>query len=96
MATLNITIPDTMKSFVDSKVGPGRLPDASAYVQLLIAEDMETANLDFSPEEKERIDQLLLEAVDQIERGECAPWQPGEGRKILDEVIRRSQESGQP
>jgi hypothetical protein len=44
--------------------------------------------------EKQRVDQLLLEAVDQIDRGECAPWQPGEGRKMLDEVIRRRQESG--
>ena len=42
---------------------------------------------------KERIEQLLLEAVDQVDRGECAPWQPGEGRKILDEVTRRH-ESG--
>jgi hypothetical protein len=44
--------------------------------------------------EKVRIDQLLLVAVDQIERGECEPWQPGEGRKILDDVIRRHQGSG--
>jgi hypothetical protein len=42
--------------------------------------------------EKERIDQLLLEAADQIDRGECAPWQPGEGRKILDRVIQRHKE----
>ena len=91
MAELNISIPDSMKAFVDSKVGPGRLPDASAYFQLLIAEHME-ANRVFSPEERERIDKLLLEAVDQFDRGEYAPWQPGEARKILDDVNRRHSE----
>ena len=44
--------------------------------------------------DKERVEQMLLEAVDQIDRGECAPWQPGEGRRILDDVIRRHKESG--
>jgi hypothetical protein len=43
--------------------------------------------------DKDRVEQLLLQAVDQIDRGECAPWQPGEGRRILDDVIRRHKES---
>ena len=73
MPMLNITLPHAMKAFIDSKVGPGRLPDASAYVQVLIAQEMESQRIDFAWEEKERIEQLLLDAVDQVERGECAP-----------------------
>jgi hypothetical protein len=40
--------------------------------------------------QKRRIDQMQLEAVDQTDCGECVPSQPGEDRKTLDEMIRRS------
>jgi Arc/MetJ-type ribon-helix-helix transcriptional regulator len=85
MAELNITIPDSLKAFVDSKVGSGRLKDASAYVQLLIEEAMEAQEIDFSAEQRERIDQMLLESAASYDRGDYAPLRPGE----LEEVVKR-------
>jgi antitoxin ParD1/3/4 len=85
MATLNVTIPDALKEFVDREVASGRFKDASAYVRLLIAEAMESRDIEFSDEEKERIDQMLLESLDSFERGEHAPVRPDE----FEEVARR-------
>jgi Arc/MetJ-type ribon-helix-helix transcriptional regulator len=78
MPTLSVNIPEPMQEFVDREVGSGRFRDASAFVQLLIAEAMETKETGFSEEEKERIDQLLLESLDSFDHGEHAPVGPGE------------------
>ena len=91
MADMNITIPDSMKEFVDTKVGAGRLKDASAYMQLLIEEAMEAEDNDFSEEQRERIDQMLLESTASFERGECAPLRPGEFEEVAKRVIEQHQ-----
>ncbi len=91
MASLNIDLPDSMKEFVNSKVGPGRLKDASAYVQLLIAEAMEAQEDDFTDEQRERIDQLLLESTASFERGDYAPLRQGEFEEVVKRVIERHQ-----
>jgi len=93
MATINIELPEKLSAFVDHRVKTGQFKDAGAYMQLLIAEDMASAAVNLSEAELERRDQLLLEAVDQIDRGEFAPWEPGEGKRILEGVIRRHQEN---
>ena len=72
MVDLNISLPDSMKEFVDSKVGARRLKNASAYMQFLIAEAMEAEEDDFSEAQRERIDQMLLESTDSLDRGEAA------------------------
>jgi hypothetical protein len=36
----------------------------------------------------------LLEGLDEVEGGECAPWDPVEDRKVLEEMIRRRREAG--
>jgi Arc/MetJ-type ribon-helix-helix transcriptional regulator len=87
MADLNITIPDSLKAFVDSKVGAGRPKDASAYMQLLIEEAMEAQEADFSEEQRERIDQMLLESTVSFDRGEYAPLRPGEFEEVTKRVI---------
>jgi Arc/MetJ-type ribon-helix-helix transcriptional regulator len=84
METIHIDLPDEMKAFVENKIGPGRLHDASAYVQLLIAEAMDAQQLDFSEEQRERIDQMLLQAEDSLDQGKYARLRPGE----LEEVAR--------
>jgi Arc/MetJ-type ribon-helix-helix transcriptional regulator len=91
MATLNIELPDAMTEFVNSKVGPGRLKDPSAYLQILIAEAMETQLGDFSEEQRERIDQMLLESTNSFERGEYAPLRPGEFEEVVARVIEQHQ-----
>src|ERR1022692_2115760 len=48
MATLNITLPDAMMEFLDRKIGTGRFKDASVYLQLLIAEAMDSPETDFT------------------------------------------------
>ena len=91
MADLNISIPDSMKDFVESKVGAGRLHDASAYLQLLIAEAMEAEAIDFSEEQRERIDQMLLESTDSFDRAEYAPLRPGEFDDVVKRVVEQHQ-----
>ncbi len=91
MVTLNISIPDELKSFVDSKIGSGRFKDASAYLQLLIAEAMETQEEGFSEEQRERIDRMLLESTDSFDRGEYAPLRPGEFEEVAQRVIEQHQ-----
>ena len=87
MADLNISIPDSMKEFVDSKVGARRLKDASAFMQLLIAEAMAAEEDDFSEAQRERIDQMLLESTASFDRGEYAPLRPGEFEEVAKRVI---------
>jgi Arc/MetJ-type ribon-helix-helix transcriptional regulator len=91
MATLNVNIPEPMKQFVDREVGSGRFTDASAYVQLLIAEAMETKEVGFSEEEKERIDQRLLESLDSFDRGDYAPIRPGEFEDLAKRMVEQHQ-----
>jgi Arc/MetJ-type ribon-helix-helix transcriptional regulator len=89
MANLNIVIPDPMKDFVDREIGSGRFKDASAFVQLLIAEAMETRESSFTAEEKERIDGLLLESMDSLDRGEAVPARPGEFEDLAKRMVER-------
>ena len=88
METMTIELTDSMKDYVNRKVAAGGFKDGSAVVQALVS-------VAILAETRGEIDQKLLEAVDQIERGECAPWQPGEGRRLLQEMIRQRNPNGQ-
>jgi Arc/MetJ-type ribon-helix-helix transcriptional regulator len=87
MATLTIEITDTMKEYVDRKTVTGGFKDSSAFVQALI-------DIAILAETRAHVDQALLEAVDQVERGECIPWEPGESRRLLHEMIRQRRTNG--
>ena len=91
MATLNITLPDTMMEFLNRQVGTGRFKDASVYLQLLIADAMEGMETEFTDEEKEHIDQMLLESTDSFDRGEYAPLRPGEFEELAQRMIEKHQ-----
>src|ERR1017187_8234396 len=91
MADLNISIPESMKAFVEGKIGPGRLKDASAFMQLLIAEAMETEKDDFTEEQRERIDQMLLQSTDSFDRGEAVPVRPGEFEELAKRMVEQHQ-----
>ena len=56
MTTVNITLPDSMKDFVEARISSGGYGDASEYLRRLIREDQRKA-------ERERIDALLLEGI---------------------------------
>jgi antitoxin ParD1/3/4 len=62
MATLNISMPDKMREFVESRVKRGEYQSASDYLRDLIRQD------------KEAIDRLLVEG---IESGESKPLDMG-------------------
>jgi antitoxin ParD1/3/4 len=62
MATLNISMPDKMREFVESRVKMGEYQSASDYLRDLIRQD------------KEAIDRLLVEG---IESGESKPLDMG-------------------
>ena len=91
MANLNINIPDSMKEFVDREIGSGRFKDASTYVQLLIAEAMESEAIGFSAEETERIDRLLLESMASFDRGDAVPVRPGEFEDLAKRMVEQHQ-----
>ncbi len=80
MPMLTVEISDSVKQFVDRKIQAGGFKDTSAVVQALF-------DVAIRAEQRSAIDQQLLDAFEEIERGECAPWQPEEDRKLLQEMI---------
>ena len=64
MATLTITLPDESLKYVEEQVAAGRVPDVSAFIQLLIEGHQCELEVD---------DELLLDiqkGIDELERGE--------------------------
>lgn len=58
MATLNVSMPDELRAFIEARVNTGEYQSASDYLRDLIRHD------------HEEIDQLLIEG---IESGKAAP-----------------------
>jgi antitoxin ParD1/3/4 len=56
MQTMNISLPDQLKEFVDEQVGSGRYSSVSEYVRELIREDEKR-------KAQERLEALLMEGV---------------------------------
>lgn len=52
MATLNISMPDELRSFIESRVNMGEYQSASDYLRDLIRHD------------REKMEQLLIEGID--------------------------------
>jgi len=57
MQTMNISLPEQLKEFVDDQVGSGRYSSVSEYVRELIREDEKRKAHD-------RLEALLLEGLD--------------------------------
>ena len=79
MATLNISLPESMRSFVDEKVAKGDYSTASEYIRQLVREDQKRAA-------DGRLESLLLEGLDSGEPLEISDkwWR----RKKIDLVER--------
>jgi antitoxin ParD1/3/4 len=58
MATMNVSLPDAMKDWVEGRAGTGRYSNASDYVRDLIRRDQERA------EKIARMQQLIDEGVE--------------------------------
>lgn len=65
MQTMNISLPDQLKDFVDDQVGSGRYSSVSEYVRDLIRDDEKR-------KAQERLETLLLEGIQSGEATEMA------------------------
>ena len=63
MTTMNISLPEKMKEFVDGRVEAGHYGTASEYVRDLIRQDSERQ----AKERNERLDAFLLEGLKSLE-----------------------------
>ena len=79
METMNISLPDPMKEFVEELVARGDYSSASEYVRALIREDRKRR-------EKEKLEALLLEGLNS---GPATEMTPADWEQILAEVRQR-------
>ena len=56
MTTLNISLPEPLRSFVETQVAEGRYPTADEYIQQLIRDDARR-------KAREKVDALLIEGL---------------------------------
>jgi len=80
METMNISLPEPLKEFVDQQVAAGAYSSASEYIRRLIREDQERRY-------REEIDQKLLAAIDS---GPSTPLTRKDWEDIRREVRQRA------
>ncbi|HYV38715.1 MAG TPA: hypothetical protein VE988_23725 [Gemmataceae bacterium] len=80
MVTLTVQIPDSLNSRLDHELAAGRFKDRSALVQSLL----ETA---IRVQWKEDAERKIDEALDEIERGDVAPWTTGDSARLGREYL---------
>ena len=56
MTTLNISLPDSMRAFIEQKVADGNFSTASEYIRQLVRDDQKRAA-------QERLENLLMEGL---------------------------------
>ena len=61
MTTMNISLPDSMRAFIEQKVAQGGYSTASEYIRQLVRDDQKRAA-------QERLEALLLEGIESGER----------------------------
>jgi antitoxin ParD1/3/4 len=66
MATMNISLPDPMKEFVESEVAAGSYGNASEYIRQLLREAQER-------KANEKLERLLIEGMNSGEPIEATP-----------------------
>lgn len=76
MQSMNISVPDPMKDFVDGQVASGRYSSTSEYVRELIREDEKR-------KAQSELEQLLLDGL----RGDMTPMTPDDFKDIRAEAI---------
>ena len=76
MQTMNISLPDPMKQFVEDQVTAGAYSSASEYVRELVRADQKR-------HAKERLEQVLLSAINSGDPIEVTPEMINEVRQQL-------------
>lgn len=66
MSTLNISLPDQMRAFIESQVSKGLYSTASDYIRDLIRDDQKRRD-------QEKLETLLLEALEEGGSQEVTP-----------------------
>lgn len=76
MATMNVSLPDPMKAWVERQAGEGRYGNASDYVRDLIRKDQER---------RSAIDALQAAITDGVESGESKAFDADEFKRRMRE-----------
>ena len=84
MTTMNISLPDSMRAFIEQKVAQGGYSTASEYIRQLVREDQKRAA-------QERLELLLMEG---IESGPSREMTSGDWEELKRRVWQRHAESG--
>lgn len=84
MTTLNISLPESMREFIDQQIDSGGYSTASEYIRHLIRLDQEKA-------EKKQIEKLLLEGLNSGEPVEITDEWWSQKRIELIERLNQSQ-----
>jgi antitoxin ParD1/3/4 len=82
MATMNVSLPDEMKAFVEEQVQRGGYSTASEYLRELIRDAQKQAA-------KERLEKLLLEGLDSGPGVEATPEWWAERRRELERRLKK-------
>jgi antitoxin ParD1/3/4 len=76
--TMRISLPATMKEYVERRVETGGYNSVSQYFEHLLREDKKQYEQD-----RKELERLLLEG---LESGPALPWTPEDTQKIKEEV----------
>jgi antitoxin ParD1/3/4 len=79
MQTMNISLPDQLKEFVDDQVGSGRYSSVSEYVRDLIRDDEKR-------KAQEKLEALLLEG---IQSGDATEMTRQDWKDIRNEALKQ-------
>jgi len=74
MATMNVSLPDALKEWVETQAGSGRYGNASDYVRDLIRRDQER---------RHAIDLFQAAITEGIDSGAPAPFEAGEFKERM-------------
>ena len=85
MTTLNISLPDSMRAYIDQKVSEGGYSTASEYIRQLVREDQKEAA-------QERLELLLMEG---IESGPSREMTDEDWEQLRNRVWQRHKESSE-
>ncbi len=88
MTTLNISLPEQMRAFIESQVSRGSYSTASDYIRDLIRDDQKR-------KDQERLESLLLEALEGGDSHEVTPEFFERLRERARQAI-KAKESGTP
>ncbi len=92
MATMNVSLPDAMREWIDERVRSGRYGNASEYVRALIREDQE------NDEKRRVIVQMLEEGEEDFRQGRYIELNNREEqKKFFDDIVEGAiREAAQP